>query len=242
MSPWLALRLAKFVALGLFAAGLWEAAVAPTQARRQRAAQVLTPLGLQVLWLAGYGMMTFTGRGFEPFILIGIAGSIVASSGALLGAETPRRALGAALSAGGFTCALGAMVSRGSADALLAGFIPIVVALLAGAWAMRTQPPEPSPGAPARTLRWFVWVARLEGASLLLMVGVSMPLRTLAGVSLDGGTGTIGWVHGALTLLYFQALFAAARAAGWGLGTMLAAFAAAMLPGGTFVFERRVLR
>jgi integral membrane protein len=66
---------------------------------------------------------------------------------------------------------------------------------------------------------------------------VAMPLRAATGVSLDGGSGVLGWGHGVLLLLYLQALQVAARALGWSWSTVAAAGLASLLPLGTLVFE-----
>lgn len=242
---WIVWRWLKFVALAIFASGLWSSACAQDRGARLTAAHWTTTAGLVLSWIAGYALMKTSGRGFEPWVLQAMGASLVASTGALLAASRPRPALGAGLAAAGFCAASFVMVSRGALALGWALGLSAALGALASLAASRLPDTDadldPDLDLGDRHLRWFTWVARFEGASLLLMVGVSMPLRMLASIELDGGQGWIGWVHGILVLIYLQALVAVAIAQRWGLGRTSLAFVASLLPGGTFVFERRVL-
>lgn len=92
---------------------------------------------------------------------------------------------------------------------------------------------------PRLTERWFTWIARAEGVSLLVLFGIAMPLKY--GVGIAEATVWTGWAHGVLFLVYLVALDSMRRVAGWSLGTTALGFAASLLPFGTFVFERRTL-
>jgi integral membrane protein len=70
------------------------------------------------------------------------------------------------------------------------------------------------------------------------MMAINMPLKRLAGISIDGDSGLIGWIHGVLVLVYMLSLAVTARAQGWGVGRVIVAFVASLVPGGAFVFER----
>ncbi len=241
-SAWVFWRVTKFLALAVMSAGLWSAITSPSQASRRFAAHWLTTSGFLGSWIAGYALMKLSARSLDGYILVAMASSLVASSGALIAAERPRATpLAAALVAAGYASAIGAMVTRDQPELSVIVLAPLVLGVLAAALTRRAPAPTPTPDATQdQTARWFFWVARLEGASLILMVCVAMPLRRLTGVSLDGGQGWIGWVHGALVLVYLQALVAAALAERWSVSRSLLGFLASLLPGGTFVFERRV--
>ncbi len=90
------------------------------------------------------------------------------------------------------------------------------------------------------TLRWFLWIARFEGLSMLVLLGVAMPLKYVAGN--PHPVAWVGWTHGILVVLYLVALSSVARVEGWSWGRTAAAFVSSLLPGGTFVFEARALK
>lgn len=89
---------------------------------------------------------------------------------------------------------------------------------------------------PNRTLSWLRLLGRLEGISYLLLLGVAMPLKYLAGYS--AATKIAGWPHG----LLFVAYCVMVALAGYRLRlrpTLIAAlFLASLLPFGPFVVER----
>lgn len=85
---------------------------------------------------------------------------------------------------------------------------------------------------------WFLRVARAEGLSLLVLLGVAMPLKYVAGV--PAATAWVGWLHGTLVFVYLVALGSVARVEAWRWGRVALAVVASVLPGGTFVFERRL--
>ncbi len=89
------------------------------------------------------------------------------------------------------------------------------------------------------TASWFKWIARAEGVSLLVLFGVAMPLKYGAGMA--HATIWPGWFHGQLFILYLIALGSIGRVKGWSIKQYATGFAASLLPGGTFLFERRVL-
>jgi integral membrane protein len=84
----------------------------------------------------------------------------------------------------------------------------------------------------SRTLRW---VGYAEGISFLVLLGIAMPLKYWAGYPLM--VTVIGSIHGGLWILYLLAAGWAARVQKWGIGTMIGAFAASVLPFGPFVFD-----
>ena len=239
---WLSWRFLKFCALALFASGLWSACSAKDQRSRLSAAHWTVSAGLVASWIAGYALMKATGRSFTPWIVQAMAASLVASTGALVAAARPKAtALGVGLALAGFAAATTTMIGRGTVGPAWQLGLPLALGVAGGVTALRLDPPTPEPEHAAHHLRWFTWVARLEGASLVFMVGISMPLKMLASISLDGGQGWIGWVHGIFVLVYLQALVAVAASNRWPWSRALGAFVASLLPFGTLVFERRVL-
>ncbi|MCB9674870.1 MAG: DUF3817 domain-containing protein [Alphaproteobacteria bacterium] len=90
----------------------------------------------------------------------------------------------------------------------------------------------------SRLLQGFLWVARFEGLSLLVMFLVAMPLKYLFGH--PEAVLAVGWIHGLLFIAYVVALGLVAREQGWSMARIAAGFVASLLPAGTFVFERRI--
>lgn len=84
--------------------------------------------------------------------------------------------------------------------------------------------------------RWFLWLARLEGISFLLLLFVAMPLKYYAGSA--GLVRIMGPVHGMLFLAYVAAVLWYALDENWSLKKHLLGYASAVLPFGTFLFEK----
>jgi integral membrane protein len=88
------------------------------------------------------------------------------------------------------------------------------------------------------TRSWFLGVARAEGLSLLALLLVAMPLKYVAGQ--PEPVAWVGWVHGTLFLQYLIALTSAGRVEGWSWTWLGLGFVASLVPGGTFLLERRL--
>ncbi len=84
----------------------------------------------------------------------------------------------------------------------------------------------------------FVWIARAEGLSLLVLFGVAMPLKYVGGWT--HATMVPGWIHGLLFLIYVAVLGKVAVTDQWSPVRIAAAFVAAFVPFGTFVFEHQI--
>lgn len=240
---WQLWRVLKLVALVVLAGGVGLAIAAPTRRLRLMATYGYVVPALSAAYAAGWVLMKLSGRSpLEPWILAGIitsAGTVhaifVASHRDRLRPVTPL--LGPAL----LGAAMIVMVLR-PGDPL-----GIVFALLCGSLAgglvalpARRLAPSVTEDDAVLAFRGFVGVAWAEGGSLLFLLLVLMPLKYGFGIYIDGGTGVVGWVHGVLVLVYFQALASTGRMLGWSARIRTAAFVAAFLPAGPFVFERWV--
>ncbi len=85
----------------------------------------------------------------------------------------------------------------------------------------------------------FLWVARLEGVSLLLLFFVAMPLKY--GGGFEYATEVPGLVHGLLFVAYVLLMLQVGRTQGWPMQVYALGFLASLLPFGTFLFERRIV-
>jgi integral membrane protein len=81
----------------------------------------------------------------------------------------------------------------------------------------------------------FRIVALLEGISLILLVGIAMPLKYYAGFPM--AVKVAGWIHGLLFILYLLTMVHAAFVWRWGLWKMALAIIASLLPFGTFFLD-----
>lgn len=246
MDPYLGLRLVKFVGVALFAGGVMLATSPRAQRERLVAAWGLLPLGFGFTWVAGYGLLKATGGSLgAPWVSASMLLSLMSLHLGLLGARPPQRQAWRGIAArAALGATIGAMVARepGGAWAIyaaLGGALAATVAWLLGR-GLPTPPADPAPDADALVLAGFWRWSRLEALSAIALFLVYMPAKYGAGVVLDGGQGWFGWVHGVLVIVFVNGLGAAARAGGWTAGTTALAFAAAMVPGGAFWFERRV--
>ncbi len=85
------------------------------------------------------------------------------------------------------------------------------------------------------TRRWFTSIALAEGASLVALFGVAMPLKYVAGQ--PEPVAWFGMAHGVLFSVYVVALGSVTRVDGWSWGRSALGFVASLLPLGTFALE-----
>ncbi len=78
----------------------------------------------------------------------------------------------------------------------------------------------------------------IEGVSLLLLLGVAMPLKYLADQPL--AVRYVGMVHGLLWLALLVMLVAITWRQRWSFGRCLAVFVSSVLPFGFLVIDRRM--
>ena len=81
-------------------------------------------------------------------------------------------------------------------------------------------------------------VGMAEGISLLVLLGIAMPLKYLAGR--PEMVRLIGWAHGVLFVLFIIMVLFAYHEKNWPLKKVVFAFLAAFLPFGTFVFDAQL--
>lgn len=90
---------------------------------------------------------------------------------------------------------------------------------------------------------WIGWlrvVGILEGISFIVLLGVAMPLKYLAGQ--PEAVRVVGMAHGILFLAYVWLTVQAALHYGWTWGRGLVVGVASLLPFGPFVVEAKILR
>lgn len=83
-------------------------------------------------------------------------------------------------------------------------------------------------------------VGKVEGVSFLVLLGIAMPLKYLAGWPL--AVKIVGWAHGVLFVAFVIALARAKLRANLTLMQTLMVFIAALLPFGPFLIDRRLER
>jgi integral membrane protein len=86
-----------------------------------------------------------------------------------------------------------------------------------------------------RALRLVGWI---EGVSFLLLLGVAMPLKYAAGR--PEYVKVLGWAHGILFFAFGALLAVVHSGANWPLKRSALVFAAALLPFGPFLIDRRM--
>lgn len=80
----------------------------------------------------------------------------------------------------------------------------------------------------------------LEGVSFLVLLGIAMPLKYLAGM--PRMVSVVGAAHGFLFLLFVAAVLQAAFALRWPLARVMGALAASVVPFGPFVLDAHLRR
>lgn len=80
----------------------------------------------------------------------------------------------------------------------------------------------------------------LEGISFVVLLLIAMPLKYWAGE--PGAVRVVGMAHGILFLLYLLAALHAALEYGWSWKRVAWLVLAALVPGGPFIADARMLR
>jgi integral membrane protein len=83
-------------------------------------------------------------------------------------------------------------------------------------------------------------VGLAEGVSFLVLLGIAMPLKYLAG--LPGAVRVVGLLHGILFVLFVLAVFEAMGSLRWSYKRVAVALIASLLPFGTLLLDRRLRR
>ena len=83
-------------------------------------------------------------------------------------------------------------------------------------------------------------IAFIEGISFLLLLGVAMPLKYVAG--LPAAVKTAGWIHGILFMLYLFAVAEVTVRRRWPYALAFGALVASLIPFGTFALDARLRR
>lgn len=243
IAPFVLWRFVKLAALGLFVTGVVGATIVRSRRRRLLLTYGYATPGLVLAYAAGWILMKSTGRAVtEPWILAAITASLGCLHLVFLAShrESVRPATPVLAWACG-TAALAVMTVRVTHPPVLAAVLVVgaVVGAIAALPFARVSV-RASDGDAAIVWRCFQWIAWIEAGSLLVMLLVNMPLKATMGVSLDAGTGLLGWVHGVMVLVYLQALSSAARVLGLSRAQVALGAVAALLPLAPFIFERRL--
>lgn len=91
-----------------------------------------------------------------------------------------------------------------------------------------------------KRLQFFRKVALLEGLSLIILMGICMPLKYFA--DMPEPVRFVGWAHGLLFILYVWVLFCLWGERNWTFGRVAIAGIASLVPFGTIVFDRSLKR
>lgn len=85
----------------------------------------------------------------------------------------------------------------------------------------------------------FRWLGRFEGSSFLLLLFIAMPLKYIWGH--PEAVKVLGMAHGVLFLLYLFVANFVAQELNWSKKVWALSYIAAVLPLGTFLFEKKHL-
>jgi integral membrane protein len=83
-------------------------------------------------------------------------------------------------------------------------------------------------------------IAFLEGVSALILFGIAMPLKYLAGYK--EAVSVVGMAHGILFILYIIMLIQVVLELSWGWKKFILGFLASIIPFGTFVADAKIFK
>jgi integral membrane protein len=89
-----------------------------------------------------------------------------------------------------------------------------------------------------RALNRLRIIGILEGVSFLVLLGIAMPLKYLAGQ--PQAVKMVGWAHGVLFVAFVAALLHTSILRNWPIGRQIKAFVSALLPFGTFALDTQL--
>lgn len=87
--------------------------------------------------------------------------------------------------------------------------------------------------------KFFVLLGRLEGISLLILLGIAMPMKYMLGQ--PEMVKIMGRAHGGLFLAYVVVAAIIAEAQGWDPKKLRMSWILSCLPFGTFIFENKYM-
>ncbi|QDG52553.1 DUF3817 domain-containing protein [Persicimonas caeni] len=90
----------------------------------------------------------------------------------------------------------------------------------------------------SKALTRFRYIAIAEGISFLALLLVTMPLKYM--MDMPTPNKVVGMIHGVLFILYVVMGMQAATDEEWSPKFMLLAFLASLVPGGTFILDRKL--
>lgn len=91
-----------------------------------------------------------------------------------------------------------------------------------------------------KSIRNLRIIGILEGVSYLVLLCIAMPMKYMYGM--PEVVKFTGWAHGILFILYIPAVFAARKPMNWNLYWTAIALAASLVPFGTFVLDRYLVK
>ena len=86
------------------------------------------------------------------------------------------------------------------------------------------------------SIKWLRIIGIAEGISLLVLMGIAMPLKYLA--HRPEAVKYVGWLHGLLFVTFIATVSFVYFERNWPFKRVILAFIAAFLPFGTFIFDR----
>jgi integral membrane protein len=89
------------------------------------------------------------------------------------------------------------------------------------------------------TIQQFRYIAIAEGISFLVLLFIAMPLKYVFDQPL--AVKYTGWIHGILFVIYLYSLISVWMQFKWHINKVMLALLAAVLPFGTFYFEKKYL-
>ena len=89
-------------------------------------------------------------------------------------------------------------------------------------------------------IKAFRMIGTLEGISFLLLLGIGMPLKYMAGI--PEVVKVVGWAHGLLFVLYVGAVVQAKFTLNWSIKQVFFALLASVIPFGPFIVDRQYLK
>ena len=86
------------------------------------------------------------------------------------------------------------------------------------------------------SIKWLSIIGIAEGISLLVLMGIAMPLKYIA--DKPEAVKYVGWLHGLLFISFVAAVMYVYLSRNWPFKRVFYAVIAAFLPFGTFVYDK----
>lgn len=239
------IKLLKLTGVIIFSHGVLSVAFSQDRRLELLTASIVVPVGFLICWSTGFLFMKTMGLTFlAPWIYLTMLMSTVSMAATLFSVVYGRYKR--EFSWVSFSAFFGSVMLMVTKQEVLLGVLLPMFALL---YLLSPRGERSVANLDGDTvgkehllllLNVLGFLMRCEGASLVFLLVVVMPLKYGLDIQLDGGTGLVAWVHGVLLIIYLTVLLSTGRFMQMNKRTILLFSGASLLPFANFFLSKKL--